>query len=218
MSRFMMGAVAATIVAGLAIAAEEARVLRFNRNDLGKVPAGWRADKTGKGQGSNWKIVEDMSAPSKTGYALAQTAESPNATFNLCVAEKSNFRDLEVQVSFKANKGAKDQGGGIVWRYRDPNNYYVARMNPLEDNYRLYHVIAGTRTQFGGKEGLKASAGEWHTLAIKHVGDTIECYLDGRKQIEAKDTRLTRAGKIGLWTKADAQTSFDDVRVTGLDR
>lgn len=209
---------AAIAFIGLAIAGDNAKIHRFSRDDLGKVPTGWKADKTGKGEGSVWKVVEDKTSPSKTGYALAQTAESPNAMFNLCVAEKTSVKDVEVKVSFKANKGANDQGGGIVWRYQDANNYYVARMNPLENNYRLYHVIDGTRTQFAGKEELKVPGGEWHTLTIKHVGAAIECSLDGKKHIEAMDSKITKAGKIGLWTKADAQTSFDDVHVTGMDK
>jgi hypothetical protein len=204
--------------AALVAAAETARMFQFGKGDVGKVPAGWAAAKTGQGEGSVWKVVTDATAPSKTGCALAQTAESPSAVFNLCVAEDTRAKDVAVTVAFKAVKGAKDQGGGIVWRYQDANNYYVARFNPLEDNYRPYHVVAGKRTQFGGKEGIKVPAGEWHTLAIKMVGDAIECALDGQKQIDAKDTTITKAGKVGLWTKADAQTHFDNFHVTDLGK
>jgi hypothetical protein len=90
-----------------------------------------------------WQVVADATAPSKSGYALAQTAESPSAMFNLCVAEGPKYKDVEASVAFKAIRGKKDQGGGIVWRYQDANNYYIARMNPLEDNYRVYKVVAG---------------------------------------------------------------------------
>src|SRR5262249_51612482 len=140
----------ATVVALGALAcaaawAEEGKKGGFhlNKNDVGKVPTGWKADKTGKGEGSVWKVVADETAPSKTGLALAQTAESPGSMFNLCVADEPSLADVEVMVSFKAVKGQKDQGGGIVWRYQDANNYYIARMNPLEDNFRVYKVIAG---------------------------------------------------------------------------
>ena len=190
----------------------------LNKNDVGKVPTGWKADKTGKGEGSVWKVVPDETAPSKTGLALAQTAESPGSMFNLCVADEPSLKDVEAMVSFKAVKGQKDQGGGIVWRYQDANNYYIARMNPLEDNFRLYHVVAGKRTQFGGKEGLKVPTGTWHTLKVTMAGDKIECFLDGKREIEATDRTITRAGKVGLWTKADAQTHFDDFRVRDLGR
>jgi hypothetical protein len=202
----------------LAAADDKPKTFTFGKDDLGKVPAGWVADKTGKGEGSVWKVVEDATAPSKSGFVLAQTAESPGPMFNLCVLEGATARDVELRVAFKANAGKKDQGGGLVWRYQDANNYYVARMNPLEDNYRLYHVVAGKRTQFGGVEGIKVPAGEWHTLTVKMVGEQIECALDGKKMIEARDGTITKAGRVGLWSKADAQSSFDDFQVRDLGK
>ena len=207
--------IVAAVGTALLAADEKAKMTRFSKDDLGKVPAGWRADQTGKGEGSVWKVVADDTAPSKTGHVLAQTAESPGSMFNLCVADKPSVKDVEVTVAFKAVKGQKDQGGGIVWRYQDANNYYIARMNPLEDNYRVYKVVAGKRIQLETKQDLKVPAGEWHTLKIKQVGDQIECYLDGKKHLEAKDSTFKDAGKVGLWTKADAQTNFDDFQVSG---
>jgi hypothetical protein len=209
--------VALLALAGTVILAAEDKPggFRLSKADVGKVPAGWKSAQTGKGAGSVWKVVADESAPSKSGYALAQTAESPNAMFNLCVAEDSNFKDGEIMVAFKAVRGKNDQGGGIVWRYRDPNNYYIARMNPLEDNYRVYKVVAGKRMQLETKEGLKVPAGEWHTLKIKIDGDHIECFLDGKKELDAKDSTFKEAGKVGLWSKSDAQTHFDEFRVKG---
>src|SRR6516164_5603967 len=114
---------------------DKERVFRFAKEDLGKVPAHWKATQTNKGT-SVWKVVADDTAPSKTGFALAQTAENASSVFNLCVADDTSFQDVEISMAFKALKGKKDQGGGIVWRYQDANNYYVARMNPLEDNFR----------------------------------------------------------------------------------
>jgi len=87
-------------------------------------------------------------------------------------------------------------------------------MNPLEDNYRVYKVVAGKRIQLGTKEGLKVPEGEWHTLKIKMVGDHIECFLDGKKLLDVRDDTIPKAGQVGLWTKADAQTSFDDFVVS----
>jgi RNA polymerase sigma factor (sigma-70 family) len=187
----------------------------WKKDDLGKLPAGWKAAQTGEGKGSVWKIVADDSAPSKSGLVLAQAAAGPRSLFNLCVAEDGEYKDVEVQVAFKAVRGKEDQGGGIVWRYQDANNYYVARMNPLEDNYRVYKVVAGKRIQLGTEEDLKVPAGQWHVLKIKQAGEHIECWLDGKKYLDAKDGTFTRAGKIGLWTKADAQTYFDQPHVTG---
>lgn len=181
----------------------------FEGDAVGTIPKGWTVTKTGTGEGSVWKIVEDATAPNGS-KVLAQIAESPGPMFNLCVAEKSSFKDVEASVAFKTIKGSSDQGGGIVWRYIDANNYYVARYNPIEDNYRLYHVVAGKRIQFGGKEKLKVKEGDWHTLTIKMVGENITCSLNGKVEIEAKDKTFTKFGRVGLWTKADAQTYFDD--------
>ena len=114
----------------------------------------------------------------------------------------------------KAVKGQKDQGGGLVWRYKDNNNYYIARMNPLEDNFRVYKVVAGKRTQLATQEDLKVPVGEWHRIKIEQEGDHIECCLDGKKYLDAKDSTFMEAGKIGLWSKADAQSHFDDLRVS----
>jgi hypothetical protein len=116
-------------------------------------------------------------------------------------------------VAFKAVRGQTDQEGGIVWRYQDHDNYYIARMNPLEDNYRVYKVVAGRRMQLGTKEGLKVKTGEWHRLKIEMSGDHIECYLDDKKELDVKDDTFQEAGMMGLWSKADAQTYFDDFKV-----
>src|SRR5262249_14797207 len=159
---------------------------------------------------SVWKVVADDTAPSKTGYALAQTSADCDALFNLCVAEGGSFKDVEISVAFKAVKGEKDQGGGVVWRYLDANNYYVARMNPLEDNFRVYKVVAGKRAPEFQSVEVKVKPGEWHTLKVVMKGDHIECFLDGKKHLDVKDATFKDAGKVGLWTKADAQTHFDD--------
>jgi len=192
---------------------DHTRVIRFSKEDLGKLPTGWKAEKTGRGEGSVWRVVADESSPSKTGYVLAQTAKSPRRLFNLCVLEDSSYRDVEVTVAFKAVRGKIDQGGGIVWRYQDANNYYIARMNPLENNYRFYKVVNGKRTQLATKEGLIVPVGEWHTLEIECKGNKIQCELDGKLILEAEDDTFTQPGKVGLWTKADAQTYFDNFAV-----
>jgi hypothetical protein len=209
--------VALVALLGAAVGADEGkgRAFMFSKDDRGKVPTGWKAEKTGKGEGSVWKVVEDDTAPSKSRYVLAQTAESPNAVFNICVAEDTNYKDMELSVSFKAIAGKNDQGGGFVWRYRDNNNYYTCRMNPLEDNYRVYKVVAGKRTQLGGKEGVKVKAGEWHKLKVEVKGNKMEGYLDGEKLWEITDDTYTNAGKVGLWSKSDAQTHFDEFKAEG---
>jgi hypothetical protein len=184
----------------------------FEDATIDKLPASWSADKTGKGDGSVWKVVEDKTAP-KGPKVLAQTAANgPSGLFNLCVADKASFVDLDLSVAFKAIAGKKDQGGGPVWRYQDANNYYVVRMNPLEDNFRLYKVVAGKRIQLATADVVAADQ-KWHTIRVVHKGNRIQCYLNGKLHLDVKDDTFKDAGKIGLWTKADAQTYFDDVVV-----
>jgi hypothetical protein len=206
--------VALVALAGVAVWADEGkqRTFKFSKDDAGKVPTGWKAEKTGKGEASMWKVTEDETAPSKSGYVLAQKAESPRGVFNICIAEDTKYKDVELSVSFKAIAGKLDQGGGFVWRYKDNNNYYICRMNPLEDNYRVYKVVAGKRTQIGGKEGVKVKAGEWHNLKVGVKGKKMEGYLDGEKMWEITDETYKDAGKVGLWSKADAQTHFDEFK------
>jgi len=204
-----IGLMVLCLVTSPAVAQEKSQGAIFSKDDLGKLPPGWKAERTGKGEGSVWKVVKDSTAPSKSGVALAQTAAGPSSLFNVCVAQDTNYQDVEVSVAFKANAGKKDQGGGIVWRYQDANNYYVARMNPLEDNFRVYKVVAGKRSAEFQDAEIKIPEGEWHTIRIKMVGDHIECFLDGKKYLDVKDSSITKAGNVGLWTKADAQTSFD---------
>ncbi len=187
----------------------------FEDAAVGKLPAGWSAAKTGEGEGSVWKVVEDKSAPGGA-RVLAQTAAGPRPLFNLCVADDTALADLDLSVAVKAVEGKIDQGGGVAWRYVDAGNYYIARYNPLENNYRLYKVVDGKRIQLATKEGLTAPAGEWHTLEIQMKGDAIECSLNGTKHLDAKDGTFTKAGKIGLWTKADAQTYFDKLQAKAV--
>lgn len=184
----------------------------FEDATVGKLPADWTATQTGEGDGSVWKVLEDATAP-KGKKVLAQTAaKGPGALFNLCVADKSRFADLDLSVAFKATAGKKDQGGGPVWRYQDAKNYYVVRMNPLEDNFRLYKVVDGKRIQLATtKDDVVAAEGKWHTIRVVHQGNRIKCYLNGKLHFDVKDDAFKEAGKIGLWTKADAQTSFDDI-------
>jgi hypothetical protein len=191
------------------------RAFTFTKDDIGKLPAGWKAEKTGKGEGSIWKVVKDDTAPSKSGYALAQTAEGPSSLFNVCVKEDGKYKDVELSVSFKAIAGKKDQGGGFVWRYQDPNNYYICRMNPLESNYRVYKVVNGRRSAEFQDAEVNVPVGEWHRLKVKMKGDHIECFLDGRKVLDVRDSTFLQAGQVGLWTKADAQTYFDNFTVIG---
>ncbi len=184
----------------------------FEKAEVGKLPPGFSMAKTGRGPGSVWQVLRDKSAP-KGAQVLTQTSpQGPNPLFNLCVAEATGYADVDLSVTLKALRGSIDQGGGPVWRYQDENNYYIARMNPLEDNFRLYKVVDARRTQLATAD-VVAPAGRWHTIRIVHRGDRIRCYLNGKLYLDARDNTFANAGKIGLWTKADAVTSFDGLKV-----
>jgi 3-keto-disaccharide hydrolase len=189
------------------------RRFAFTAADVDSLPQGWEIAQTGAGDGSRWSVVADGTAPSKSGYVIAQTAESPRSMFNLCVVEKGRYADLTLRVAFKAVEGEVDQGGGLVWRYVDTNNYYVCRVNPLEDNLRIYKVIAGSRQQLASVD-VELAADQWHNLTATMQGNQIVCGVDGTN-LSVRDNTLTDAGRIGLWTKADARTHFDTLSVTG---
>jgi len=192
---------------------QEQRTMRFGKDDLGKLPAAWKADQAGTGIGSVWKVVEDDTAPSQAGYVLAQTAASPKNFIALCIAKDTHYQDVGISVMFKAVRGTNNLGGGVVWRYQDHDNYYLARMNLREDNFRVYKVVSGRRIELGTKDDLTLSTEEWHTLRIEMRGDRIECYLNGKKYLEAKDSTFIQAGKVGLWTKGSSQPHFDELQI-----
>lgn len=196
--------------------AEEPFVLSLKGVKLGQLPPHWTATRTGQGPGSVWKVVEDATIPG--GKVLAQTSnQGPNRLFNLCLAEKTRFTDLDLTVDFKPVAGKLDQGGGALWRCRDANNYYLARMNPLETNFRVYKVVGGKRSQLA-TANVKAPAGKWYTLRVVHQGRHIQCYLDGKRYLDVQDDTFQAAGKVGLWTKANAQTCFANLKVVGTGR
>lgn len=194
---------------------DKATPLTFSRTDLDKLPKGWSSAKTGEGTGSVWKVVADDSVPSRKGHALAQTAAGPTRLFNICVLDGSSFKDGEITVQVRAVGGKIDMGGGIAWRYHDANNYYVCRYNPLEENFRVYHVKEGKRTQLATKENVLPPANPWFKVSIAQTGSKIACSLDGKVLLEVSDETFPYAGKVGLWTKADAQTNFDSLSIQG---
>lgn len=116
------------------------------------------------------------------------------------------------RVRLRAVAEEVDRGGGLLWRARDVRNDSIAWYNPLEDNFRVYEVQDGKRTQLAS---VRVPGDEqWHTLRVTMAGDAITCYLDGRQHLAAKDATFSDAGMIGLWSKADAQSYFDDLTIT----
>jgi len=181
-------------------------VWNFDADNVGSLPKSFTKEV------GEWKVIADPTAPSRPNV-LAQLAKNSGSTFNLTLIADTNYKDVDLSVKMKAIAGREDQGGGLIWRAKDAKNYYVARYNPLEDNYRVYKVHKGRRSQLQSAD-IKHSEG-WHSLRVTMEGDHIQCYYDGKKYLDVEDSTFPESGRIGLWTKADAQSYFDDLTVSG---
>ena len=207
MAKCILGTVVLALLAGgFAAAQTSEKAWSFDSDKPGDIPAGLDVI------AGEWRIVADPGAPSKPNV-LTQLAKNPGAAFNIVLFGGASYTNVDMSVKMRAISGTEDQGGGLVWRAQDPQNYYIVRYNPLEDNYRLYKVARGRRIQLQSA-GLMHTEG-WHLLHVTMAGDHIQCYYDNRKYLDVKDSTFREPGQIGLWTKADAQSHFDDWRVAG---
>jgi len=188
----------------MATAVAIAETVNFDDMKSGAAPAGWTATQTGSGT-AKWAIEKDESAPSKPNVLK----QSGQATFPVCFKNNTNIKDGFVEVKFKPVAGKEDQAGGVIWRVQDANNYYIARANALEDNVTIYHTINGKRVAFKNINA-KVTSGVWHTLRVDFKGNKFTVAFDGNKVIEATDESFANAGKVGVWTKADSVTEFDN--------
>jgi hypothetical protein len=190
----------------------EAITLDFAASVVGTLPTGFSSAVTGGCGPASWMVVEDVTAPSG-GKVLAQTSsDKTSSRFPLCVYDVFTASDVTVSVRFKPVSGTVDQAAGLVARYRDKDNYYVVRANALENNIRLYKVERGNRKQFAGAN-VKVPSGEWQTLTLEVKGTHFRVLFNDSLLFEADDRTFKNAGKVGLWTKADSVTYFDDLRV-----
>ena len=186
-----------------------AQTINFDKEKEGTVPQGWTGTKTGKGE-AKWFVEKDETAPSKPNV-LKQSGE---AAYPICIKDDTSLKDGFVEVKFKSVSGKEDQAGGVIWRCKDSNNYYVARANALEDNVTIYYTVHGRRTE-KNRTSMKVSPNEWHTLRADFQGHHFTVTFDGKKAIEWDDNTFKEAGKVGLWTKADSVTLFDDFSYGG---
>jgi hypothetical protein len=184
----------------------------FEKDEVDKPPAGFEFTTTRKTPAGKWVVKQD--GDNKVLAQIDTTAD--DGRFAMAVVSDSNYKDLVLSVRGKPMSGTLDQAVGLVWRYQDADNYYLARFNALEGNLRLYHVVKGKRVQFNGKEDLHLKTGEWRTLKIEHQGDAVKVYLDNEKMFESADKTFQGAGKIGVWVKSDSVTYFDDLTVEEL--
>src|SRR3954453_13872324 len=192
---------------------------------VGNLPSGWTVSMTHSGGPPRWEIALDKAAPTPP-YVLAQVSRDVTAgRFPLAIWERSVIRDGEVSVAFKPVAGSIDQAAGVVWRYRDPDNYYIARANALEQNVVLYKVENGTRVSIAPRGlpsrsyGVKyhISSGQWHRLRVSFHDSVFVVYCNDERLFDVEDRTFLSAGKTGLWTKADSLTYFDDFTVSRKD-
>jgi hypothetical protein len=199
----MLAAISSLPLAVVCVAAI-ASVMNFDNLPAGTAPAGWTATKTGTGD-AKWTIEKDATAPSQPNVLK----QSGQATYPVCLKDDTSLKDGFVEVKFKPISGREDQAGGIVWRAKDSNNYYVTRANALEGNVTIYHTVNGRRTE-KKRVSMKVAPNQWHTLRVEFKGPHFAVTFDGKKALDWDDETFKDAGKVGVWTKADSVTLFDD--------
>ena len=202
----MKGALPTFALAGATALPAHAQAEGFDTMKTGSPPSGWECGVTGKGT-ARWSVQADQTAPS----APQVLQQSGAGTFPWCVKKDVALPDGSVEVKFKPMRGAEDQAGGVVWRWKDGDNYYVARANALENNVSLYYTEKGRRNTLKYVDAPVA-ANTWHTLRVEFSGNRIRVALNGKVYIELDDAHIRGAGAVGLWTKADSVTAFDDFR------
>lgn len=197
------------------------QAISFDSAKPGSLPPDWVVAMTHEGGSPKWEIVVDPSAPSKPNVIAQTSTDNTSGRFPLAIYEKALVVNGSVSVSFKAVSGERDQAAGIVWRYKDRDNYYIVRANALEDNVVLYKVEGGKRISLEPKGTPSKTYGvkhkvprqTWSTLKIDFDGPRFAVFLDGTKVMEVEDNTFSSAGKAGLWTKADSVTYFDDFKI-----
>jgi hypothetical protein len=204
----------ASAVLGLAAAAGSAK-RDFEADAVGQPPAGFELARTGGGAEGKW-VVRTEKGADKNHVLVQESADPTDDRFPVAVLKEGVYTNVTLSVRARPLSGEVDQGFGLVWRYKDANNYYITRCNADEDNCTIYHTVGGRRRAFLN-QSVKVAKSTWHTLKVEATGDHFVVWYDGNKVLDAKDETLKDAGKVGLWTKADSVIEFDDFTVEGRD-
>lgn len=191
----------------------------FDKDNAGGLPEKFHDALTGKGTRGTWTVMAEATAPSQPNVIAQTSTDKTSYRFPVLIADEGSFKDVDLSVKFKPVSGKVDQAAGLVWRLKDANNYYIVRANALENNVVLYKVENGKRSDLplvgkGKTYGAKAPVpkDKWNELRVVAVGKLFTVYQNGEKLYDVEDETFTEAGKIGLWTKADAVTYFDDLK------
>jgi len=182
--------------------------INFDQDQTGTLPAGWKAGVTGRGS-PKWSVAIDETAPSPPNVLK----QSGSGTFPWCIRSDTGIENGSVEVKFKPISGNEDAAGGLVWRWKNGDNYYVARANALENNVSIYYTANGRRNTIKYVDAPVAK-NQWHSLRVEFAGASMRVALDGKLYIDIRDNHIGGAGAVGLWTKADSVTAFDDFTFT----
>ena len=185
----------------------------FEADAVGQPPAGFEFARTGGGAAGKW-VVRTKQGADKNHVLVQESADTTDYRFPVAVLKEGVYTDVTLSVRARPLSGEVDQGFGLVWRYKDANNYYITRCNADEDNCTIYHTVGGKRRAFLN-QSVKVAKNTWHTLKVEATGDHFVVWYDGNKVLDAKDETFKDAGKVGLWTKADSVIEFDDFTVDG---
>jgi hypothetical protein len=197
-----------------AFAQGEISMIQIDQMTIGKPPPGFSFAHTGQGSNGEWIVVADQTA--KGGLAIEQTStDTTDYRFPLAIRASWSAKNLRAEIRFKAVGGKVDRAGGIAVRIQNPDNYYIARANALENNVRFYRVVAGRRQQLGTAD-IRVTSGEWHTMTLEAQGRRFAVSYDGAALFEVTDDTFTEAGGVALWTKADSVTRFDVMAITPM--
>jgi hypothetical protein len=183
----------------------------FESDAVGAPPAAFEFGRTGGGAEGKWVVRVEKGAD-KNHVLVQESADPTDYRFPVAVLKDGSYRDVTLTVRARPLSGRVDQGFGLVWRYKDVNNYYITRCNADEDNCTIYHTVAGRRRAFLNHD-VKVATNAWHILKMEAVGDHFTVWYDGNKVLDAKDETFKEPGKVGLWTKADSVIEFDDFTV-----
>ncbi len=187
----------------------------FDTDTAGAPPKGFVFGRTGSGRPGQWIVQGDTTAKTAP-HVLAQLdTDSTNFRFPVAVTLETQPANVSVSVSCKIISGKVDQACGLVLRYRDDNNYLLTRANALEDNVRLYTVKGGKREELASHD-VAVTPNAWHDYRFEARGEQLKVWWEGKLVLEHRDDAFMGAGCVGLWTKADSVTYFDDLSVEPL--
>jgi hypothetical protein len=202
---------------------QERKTVDFDNDTAGKAPHTFKTALTGRGKTGQWVVKEVSDAPSGRNVLAQVSADSTSYRFPVCVLDTFTGKDVDVSVRFKPVSGKVDQAAGLVWRYKNKDNYYIVRANALEENVVLYKVQDGKRTDLplvgaGRTYGKKTPvpSGKWSTLRVVAKGNQFTVYVNEKELFAVEDATFPNTGKVGLWTKADSVTYFDDLAISPL--